>query len=107
MIRRLFQKLAGEDGLPVVVKNSPGIWVLASQSKAQDELLIMLDNLSGDTREGIELEIGRNWSSAKAYRIGEDGTEVPLSIVDGILTVDKPLEVMVPEFILLRSATQC
>lgn len=101
MLRNVFNRLAGENGLPVNVKNAPGVWVLAALSKAGDEMLVMVNNLNCDVRAGVKLDIGKNWSSAKAYFLDDDGNEVPLDIKDGVITIEKPLGVMIPEFIIL------
>jgi hypothetical protein len=65
-------------------------------------MLVMVNNLSGDPRNGVTLEFAKVWHSAKVGRLAEDGCELPLSISDGSIIIDKSLAIMEPEFLILR-----
>lgn len=102
LFRQIFNRLAGDSGLPVVAKNAPSIWVMASLSNDGNQMLVMVNNLSGDPRNGVTLEFAKVWHSAKVGRLDGDGCELPLNISDGSIIIDKSLAIMEPEFLILR-----
>ena len=52
-----------------------GAWTLASVSEDGREMMVMVDNLSGDVREGLAFAVAAEWRGAAVSRLGPDGRE--------------------------------
>ena len=74
MWRNLFNRIA-PNALPVAALDAPGIWTLASVSEDGREMMVMVDNLSGDVREGLAFAVAAEWRGAAVSRLGPDGRE--------------------------------
>jgi hypothetical protein len=104
MLRNLFLKLT-PDGLPVYALEAPGIWLLASVSSDDREMLVMANNLSGDVRNDVELAFGTAWRNARIARLGKDGSKVALGRTAPRWKVPFEMGQMLPEFLLLERET--
>ena len=101
LLRNLFLRLE-PSSLPVSAIGAPGIWTLANVSADGREMLVMLNNLSGDVRDRQELAFEGKWAGAAVERLGEDGRPVPLGRAAARWTVPFPLGQMMPEYLLLK-----
>ena len=101
LMRNLFLRLDPES-LPVAALDAPGIWTLANVSEDGREMLVMLDNLSGDMRTNQPLAFTGKWATAEVSRLGLDGRPQPLGRVSPRWELPFALEQMLPEYLLLR-----
>ena len=97
MWRNLFDKIA-PNALPVAALDAPGIWTLASVSEDGREMMVMVDNLSGDVREGLAFAVAAEWRGAAVSRLGPDGREEAPETVSGRWTPKCAFAQMQPEF---------
>lgn len=65
-------------------------------------MMVMLNNLSGDDRDGVKFETGAQWHGAKVSRLQADGSAKPVCTAGKVFTADKTLGVMKPEFYLFE-----
>jgi len=70
--QNLFRKLA-PDAMPVMALDAPGIWTLASVSEDGREMMVMVNNLSGDMRENLSFSLADEWVGATVSRLCVDG----------------------------------
>ena len=70
--QNLFRRLA-PNAVPVMALDAPGIWTLASVSEDGSEMMVMVNNLSGDVREDISFSLADDWVGATVSRLGADG----------------------------------
>ena len=70
--QNLFRKLA-PDAIPVMALDAPGIWTLASVSEDGREMMVMVNNLSGDMRENLSFSLADEWVGATVSRLCVDG----------------------------------
>ena len=70
--QNLFRKLA-PDAIPVMALDAPGIWTLASVSEDGREMMVMVNNLSGDVRENLSFSLADEWVGATVSRLCVDG----------------------------------
>ena len=101
LVRNLLEKLSA-DSIPVSAAGVPGIWLLALVSADGKEMLLMVNNLSGDEREGVRLAFSGAWQGAEIARLGDNGAPVPCGRADAVWTVPFALAQMKPEFIILK-----
>lgn len=101
LLRRLLDRLS-PGTIPVSAVDVPGIWLMASVSSDGKEMLLMVNNLSGDDREGVRLSFAGVWRDAEIARLGVDGAPVPCGRVDAVWTVPFALGQMKPEFLILK-----
>ena len=101
LVRNLLEKLSPKT-IPVSVVGVPGIWLMALVSADGKEMLLMVDNLSGDEREGVRLAFSGEWRGAVAARLGEDSMPAPCGRVEAVWTVPFALGQMQPEFLVLK-----
>lgn len=97
MWRNLFDKIA-PNALPVAALDAPGIWTLASVSEDGREMMVMVDNLSGDVREGLAFAVAAEWRGAAVSRLGPDGREEAPETVSARWTPKCAFAQMQPEF---------
>ena len=103
LVRNLLERLS-PGSTPVVVKGSPGIWVLANVSANGREMLVMVNNLSGDERDGVRLGFSAAWMGADVARLAEDGTERFLGKATDGWRIPFVLGQMKPEFFVVRQS---
>ena len=101
LVQRLFERMPGGCG-PLAAIRTPGIWVLASVSQDCREMMVMVNNLSGDDREGLRFSVGRAWRGALVHRIGIDGSEESPVMIKDEWNPTIPFKQMEPEFFLFR-----
>ena len=101
LVRNLLERLSPES-IPVSAMGIPGIWVMASVSADGKEMLLMINNLSGDDRTGVRLSFSSAWRGARASRLGENGELVSCGRTDAVWTVPFSFGQMQPEFLVLR-----
>ena len=101
LLRRLLGRLS-PDSIPVCAVDVPGIWLLASVSADGKEMLLMVNNLSGDEREGVRLAFSDAWRGAEVMRLGATGGAFPCGRADAVWTVPFALGQMKPEFFILK-----
>ena len=101
VLRNLFQRLVPES-LPVAAVGAPGIWLLASVAADGQEMLVMVNNLSGDVRDDVRLAFSGAWRGASVARLGADGSPVPCGQASAEWKVPFVLGQMQPEFLLLK-----
>lgn len=99
--RNLFRTLA-PNALPLAALDAPGIWTLASVSEDGREMMVMVDNLSGDVRDSLSFAIADDWVGADVARIGEDGREEASEVVSARWTPKCAFDQMRPEFFAFR-----
>ena len=80
----------------------PGIWLLASISADGKEMLLMVNNLSGDEREGVRLAFSGAWQDAEVMRLDANGGASPCGRAVAVWTVPFALGQMNPEFLFLK-----
>lgn len=101
LMRNLFLRLDPE-ALPVSAVDAPGVWTLANVSASGREMLVMVNNLSGDVRDRQTLAFEGRWAKATVARLGDDGRPVPLGRTDARWRVPFALGQMMPEYLLLK-----
>ena len=101
LFHNLFQRLAPK-GLPVCAVGAPGIWNLASVSADGREMLVMVNNLSGDVRDDVTLAFGEGWSGAQVSRLGGDGSQIVLGRTSPRWKIPFEMGQMMPEFLILK-----
>ena len=102
LVQNLFRRMDSA-AIPVEAFGTPGIWILAQVSEGGDEMLVMVNNLSGDVRSGVEIAVGDAWVGGEVSRIGQDGRQVPLGTLAGRWRIPFPLGQMEPEFLVVRA----
>ncbi len=101
LLRDLLERLS-PGAIPVSAVDIPGIWLMASVSADGREMLLMVNNLSGDERSGVRLAFSSAWRDTEVSRLGEDGKPIPCGRTDSDWTVPFTLGQMNPEFLLLK-----
>ena len=101
LLSRLLDRLS-PDSVPVSAVDVPGIWLLASVSADGKEMLLMVNNLSGDEREGVRLAFSGTWQGADVMRLDATGSAFPYGRADAVWTVPFVLGQMKPEFLVLK-----
>jgi len=98
LFANLFGRLS-EGRLDVCAPETPCTWILACASEEDDALLVMVNNLAGETRGDVALRLSDKWCGADIARLGMDGTWQPLGRVEGPFWRPKmPFSFMCPEF---------
>lgn len=102
LFANLFRKLS--DGrLDVCAPETPCTWVLACVSEDGGEMVVMVNNLAGETRDDIALRLSDRWRGAEAARLGMDGAWQPMGTVDGSTwRPSMSFHYLSPEFLLFR-----
>ena len=77
LFANLFGRLS-EGTLDVCAPETPCTWVLACVSEDGGELLVMVNNLAGETRDDVALRLSEKWQGANVARLGMDGAWHPL-----------------------------
>ncbi len=101
LVRTLLEKLSPET-IPVSAIGVPGIWLMAAVSHDGKEMLLMVDNLSGDVREGVRLAFSGAWRGAEVSRLNTDGEPVPCGRAAPEWAIPFALGQMEPEFLLVK-----
>ena len=101
MWQNLFRKLA-PNVIPVMAVDAPGIWTLASISEDGREMMLMVNNLSGDVRSNLSFAFSDDWVGARVSRLGADGHEESPERVASFWLPKCTFGQMQPEFFVLR-----
>jgi hypothetical protein len=99
MWRNLLCRIA-PDAIDVVALDAPGIWVLTSVSEDGREMMVMVNNLSGDVRDNVSFALSKQWAGATVSRIGADGCKEKGERVSSRWTPNTIFSQMRPEFYL-------
>ena len=85
--------------LDVCAPETPCTWVLACVSEKGDEMLVMVNNLAGETRDDVALRLSEKWRGADVAHLGLDGIWRSAGRVGGPLwRPAMPFQFMCPEF---------
>ena len=95
--QNLFRKLA-PDAIPVMALDAPGIWTLASVSEDGREMMVMVNNLSGDMRENLSFSLADEWVGATVSRLCVDGRGEKCGKVAALWSPKCVFGQMLPEF---------
>ena len=95
--QNLFRRLS-PNAIPVMALDAPGIWTLASVSADGREMMVMVDNLSGDVRENLSFSIADEWIVSNVSRLGDDGRKEKGEKVAAVWTPKCVFGQMQPEF---------
>ena len=95
--QNLFRRLS-PNAIPVMALDAPGIWTLASVSEDGREMMVMVNNLSGDMRENLSFSIADEWVGSNVSRLGDDGRKEKGEAVPAIWTPKCVFGQMQPEF---------
>ncbi|MBO7721707.1 MAG: hypothetical protein J6T01_04785 [Kiritimatiellae bacterium] len=98
LIRNLLLRLDPET-LPVSALGVPGVWLLANESADGREMMLMVNNLSGDVCDAVPLAFSPRWTGAEVYRVAENGSEIPLGRTTEVWNTPMELGQMTPEFL--------
>ena len=100
--QNLFRRLS-PGAIPVMALDAPGIWTLASVSEDGREMMVMVNNLSGDVRGDVELSFAEAWQGVKVSRLDADGKPLAVGTASVRWHVPFELKQMVPEFFILKT----
>ena len=100
--QNLFRRLS-PGAIPVMALDAPGIWTLASVSADGREMMVMVNNLSGDVRGDVELSFAEAWQGVKVSRLDADGKPLAVGTASVRWHVPFELKQMVPEFFILKT----
>ncbi len=67
--------------LDICAPETPCTFVLACVSERGDEMMAMVNNLAGETRDDVALHLAEKWRGAKAFILAGDGTWRPEGVV--------------------------
>lgn len=81
---RLFDWLS-QGRLDVCAPETPCTWVLACESERGDEMLVMVNNLAGETRDDVALRLSEKWRGVSVARLDMDGSWQQLGKADSQL----------------------
>jgi hypothetical protein len=95
--QNLFRRLS-PNAIPVMALDAPGIWTLASVSEDGREMMVMVNNLSGDVRENLSFSLADEWAGATVCRLGIDGRGEKGEKVAAVWTPKCVFGQMQPEF---------
>ena len=84
--------------------DAPGIWTLASVSEDGREMMVMVDNLSGDVREDLSFALSDSLAGATVARLGADGHSDNGEKVSSRWTPKCVFGQMRPEFFIFKAA---
>ena len=85
--------------LDVCAPETPCTWVQACVSEHDNEMLVMVNNLAGETRDDVVLRLSEKWRGAGVARLGMEGAWQPLGKAeDRIWHPDISFQHMMPEF---------
>jgi len=102
LFANLFGKLS-EGRLDVCAPETPCTWVMACVSANGREMLVMVNNLAGETRDDVALRLSDRWRGAEAARLGMDGAWQPMGTVDeSTWRPSMAFHHLVPEFLLFK-----
>jgi len=98
LFANLFARLSRER-LDVCASETPGTWVMACVSDGGREMVVMVNNLAGETRDDVALRLSDKWRGASVARLAMDGRWEPCGAVSDVLWRNgTPLKFMSPEF---------
>ena len=78
----LFDRLS-QGRLDVCASETPCTWVLACVSENGGEMMVMVNNLAGETRDDVVLRLSEKWRGAEVAHLGMDGSWRPIGKADG------------------------
>ena len=82
LFANLFGRLS-QGRLDVCAPETPCTWVQACVSEDGDKMLVMVNNLAGETRDDVALRLSGKWRGAEAAHLGMDGVWHSLGTIDG------------------------
>lgn len=82
LLANLFARLS-EGRLDVCAPETPCTWTLACVSEDGGEMMVMVNNLAGETRDDVALRLSEKWRGAEAAHLGMDGVWHSLGTIDG------------------------
>ena len=87
--------------MDVVSTRTPSVWLAAAVSDDGRELLVMANNLAGETRDDVTLEFAAKWRGGTVARLQEDGTWCDVGVADAAFRPrdGRPFAHMTPEFL--------
>ena len=98
LFANLFGRLS-EGRLDVCAPETPSTWVMACVAEGGDELLVMVNNLAGETRADVALRLSEKWRGADVSCLGLDGSWRSVGRVEGAMwRSEMPFQFMCPEF---------
>ena len=98
LFANLFTRLS-QGRLDVCAPEIPCTWILACVSECGNEMLVMVNNLAGETRDDVVLRLSGKWCGADVAHLGLDGIWRSAGRVDGRLwRPAMPFQFMCPEF---------
>ena len=92
--------------VPVSVRGVPGIWILASVAEDGRSMLVAVNNLSGDVREGVAFAFSGEWVGASVGRVAADGSLSPLGRASAVWKAPVVFGQMAPEFFVVERTDQ-
>lgn len=101
---RAFFVRATDGALDVCAPRTPGTWVVAAVSDDGRQMMAMVNNLAGEPRDDIALELSARWRGRPVSRLDAEGRWAPLGVAGDRLDLGFSCEPMVPEFLLFASA---
>lgn len=101
LLRNLFNRLA-PGTIPVAAVGAPGIWTLAQLASDGKEMLVMVNNLSGDERTDVEFDIHQDWVGASVSWMDRNGALKPLGSLTKRWKAPLALGQMSPEFLVVE-----
>ena len=98
LFANLFDRLS-QGRLDVCASETPCTWVLACVSGNGGEMMVMVNNLAGETRDDVSLRLSEKWRGAEVAHLGMDGAWKPLGKADGQAWLPAiSFQFMCPEF---------
>lgn len=92
LLHNLFARLSG-GGLPVTAPRTPSTWLMAAEGDG--ELLVMVNNLAGESRDDIELRFAGKWQGGEVSLLDAQGAWTPCgTVTDGRIAL--PVSAAVP-----------
>ena len=101
LFRNLLERLS-PGSVPVSAHGVPGIWTLASVAEDGRSMLVAVNNLSGDVREGVPFGFSGEWVGASVGRISADGSLAPLGSASAVWKAPVVFGQMTPEFFVVE-----
>ena len=83
LFANLFDRLS-QGRFDVCASETPCTWVMACVSEDGGAMMVMVNNLAGETRDDVALRLSEKWCGAEVAHLGMSGAWQPLGKVDGL-----------------------